>query len=93
MTRNELIRAIAAQSQLNQTQARAAIETAVRIITQELQNGGEIKIDQLGRFSTATIPAKDNLLRGKAIRQPEYRRIIFKSALPLKRRINHQQTA
>lgn len=50
--KTDLINAVAKEAKIEKTKAKAAVESAIDIITKELKKGGRVQLTGFGTFST-----------------------------------------
>ena len=86
MTKNELINAVAEETGLQKSKAKAAVEATIEAICDGLRDDGEVKLSPLGNFKVKETAARDgrNPQTGKKIRIPAGRKVGFKAASSLK---------
>lgn len=79
MTKNDLIKAVAAASGINQLAAKAAIEGLTSVIS-DMGLGDEIPLHGIGKFISKEQPARigRNPATGAAVEIPARRRLAFK---------------
>jgi len=73
MNKNEFVAAVAEASGLEKGQANKAVEAMVQVITNELKNGGDIRIVGFGNFSVSRRAASTgrNPQTGAEVKIPE----------------------
>ena len=90
MTQKELIAKVAAETGITKRDTKMMLEAITKAISDELTNGGSIRLTELGTFSVTVIPERkvNNKLFGSTVCYPEQKRVKFKVAKGLKDRLN-----
>lgn len=73
MNKPELVRRISEESGLNLTQAESAVNAVVKVVTDSLAEGTEVKLVGFGKFTTITRKARTgrNPQNGEVLQLPE----------------------
>lgn len=90
MTRSELVRAIALSTDLTQKQAREAIDALVDALVLSVNEGEDISVAGLGRFTVKVRPPalRVNPGSGEKVEVPERKAISFRPSKAFKSRIS-----
>ena len=90
MTKTELVAAVAEQSGFTKKDVTAAIEAMTTVITNELENGGEVKLAGIGTFSVTETAARTcrNPKTGETVEVEAGRKPKFKASTTLKKAVN-----
>ena len=90
MTKTELIERIAEETGVTRTDTKLMVNRIIKTISDELAEGGTIRLSELGTFSVTIVEAHEhyNALLGGKVLCPEQRKIRFKSSKALRKRIN-----
>ena len=90
MTKAEMIDRLAAETGVTKIDTRMMLNAFLKVIADELANGGSVKFSELGSFSIRIVSEHDhfNALTGETIHSPEQKRVKFKASKGLKDRIN-----
>ena len=90
MTQKELIAKVAAETGITKLDTKMMLDAITKAISDELVNGGSIKLTELGTFSVIVVPEREahNTLFGGNIYYPEQKRVKFKASKGLKDRVN-----
>jgi DNA-binding protein HU-beta len=86
MSRNELVKTIAAKSGLTEAKADSFLNAFIETVTEELQNGGSVSLVGFGSFKVVNRPARDarNPRTGEKIRIPARKAPVFRAGKDLK---------
>lgn len=90
MNKQELIDAVATETDLPKTQAQEAIEAVIACITKALKSGEEVRLVGFGTFAVADRAATTgrNPRTGEAIKIPASKQPKFKAGKELKDAVN-----
>jgi DNA-binding protein HU-beta len=90
MNKKELVKAISEKLEITQKAAGEQLEVMLEVITEELVNGGEVKISGFGTFSVAERAAREgrNPQTGETIQIAASKAPKFKAAKALKDVVN-----
>lgn len=90
MNKKELVKAISEKLEITQKAAGEQLEAMLEVITEELVNGGEVKISGFGTFSVAERAAREgrNPATGETIQIAASKAPKFKAATALKAAVN-----
>ena len=90
MNKKDLVKAISEKLKITQKAAGEQLDTILEVITEELVNGGEVKISGFGTFSVAERAAREgrNPATGETIQIAASRAPKFKPATALKAAVN-----
>ena len=90
MNKKELVKAISERLEITQKAAGEQLDVILDVITEELVNGGEVKISGFGTFSVAERAAREgrNPATGETIQIAASRTPKFKAATALKNAVN-----
>ncbi len=90
MNKQELIDAVATETDLPKTQAQEAIEAVIACITRALKSGEEVRLVGFGTFAVADRAATTgrNPRTGEAIKIPASKQPKFKAGKELKDAVN-----
>lgn len=90
MTKTELVAAVAEQSGFTKKDVTAAIEAMTTVITNELENGGEVKLAGIGTFSVTETSARQghNPATMEPITIEAKKKVRFKASSTLKNVLN-----
>ncbi|MCR4726204.1 MAG: HU family DNA-binding protein [Clostridia bacterium] len=61
MTKNELVKAIAAKAELTGAQSAKALDAFIEAVTEALKNGDKVSLVGFGSFEIKDIPAKEGI--------------------------------
>ncbi len=61
MGKSEFISAVAEKTDMNKTQAAAAVDAVLETITESLRNGEEVQFTGFGKFSVKNRPARQGI--------------------------------
>ena len=86
MNRQELIKSVAQQSGLTRRDAASAVSALLKVIPEELKNGGNIQLAGFGTFCVKERPARTyrNPHTGEAIDRPARKLPYFRAGAPLR---------
>jgi DNA-binding protein HU-beta len=87
--KTELAQKVAEQAGLNKAQANRAVDAVLETISNELSNGGEVRLTGFGNFRVTKTAARTgrNPRTGEAIQIPEGRRAAFTPGSRLKQSV------
>lgn len=90
MNKTELVEAIAKEAGFTKKDITTAIEAMTTVITNELENGGEVKLTGIGTFSVTETAARTarNPKTGEPVQIAAGRKPKFKASKTLKDAIN-----
>jgi DNA-binding protein HU-beta len=90
MNKKELVKAMAEKLEITQKAAGEQLDAILEVITEELVNGGEVKISGFGTFSVAERAAREgrNPATGETIQIAASKAPKFKAATALKAAVN-----
>ena len=90
MNKKELVKAMAEKLEITQKAAGEQLDAILEIITEELVNGGEVKISGFGTFSVAERAAREgrNPATGETIQIAASKAPKFKAATAFKAAVN-----
>ena len=90
MNRTELAQQVASRADIDNTQAKAAVDAVFESITQELSSGGEVAVSGFGKFSVADRAARQgvNPATGEKIQIKASKAAKFSPASGLKNTLN-----
>lgn len=90
MNKKELVKAMAEKLEITQKAAGEQLDAILEVITEELVNGGEVKISGFGTFSVAERAAREgrNPATGETIQIAASKAPKFKAAKALKDVVN-----
>ncbi len=90
MNKKELVKVIAEKLEITQKAAGEELDVILAVITEELANGGEVKLAGFGTFSVAERAAREgrNPATGETIQIAASRAPKFKAATALKAAVN-----
>lgn len=90
MNRTELAQQVASRADIDNTQAKAAVDAVFESITQELSSGGEVAVSGFGKFSVADRAARQgvNPATGEKIQIAASKAAKFSPASGLKNTLN-----
>lgn len=90
MNQSELIRQTAKHSGVNQENTRKVLESLKHVIKTALADGGSVKLDKFGSFTTHRMAERQgiNPLTKKAQTYPAHTRVKFKAGQALKKSVN-----
>lgn len=91
MTKQELAQKVASDADLDNTQAKAAVEATFKAIADELAGGGEVAVAGFGKFSVSERSAREgrNPATGETIQISASKGAKFSAASALKKDLNH----
>ncbi len=61
MTKNELVKAIAAKAELTNAQSAKALDAFIEAVTEALKSGDKVAIVGFGSFEVKDVPAKEGI--------------------------------
>ena len=90
MNKKDLVKVIAEKLEITQKAAGEQLDVILEVITEELANGGEVKLAGFGTFSVAERAAREgrNPATGETIQIAASRTPKFKAATALKAAVN-----
>ena len=90
MTQKELIDKVASDTGVTKMDTKMMIDAIVRAISEELEEGGSVRLSELGTFSIGIVSERNiyNPLFGEKMLFPEQKRVKFKPSKGLKDRVN-----
>ena len=90
MNRTELAQQVASRADIDNTQAKAAVDAVFESITEELSSGGEVAVSGFGKFSVADRAARQgvNPATGEKIQIAASKAAKFSPASGLKNTLN-----
>ena len=90
MNRTELAQQVASRADIDNTQAKAAVDAVFESITEELSSGGEVAVSGFGKFSVADRAARQgvNPATGEKIQIKASKAAKFSPASGLKNTLN-----
>ena len=90
MTKAELVEAIAARSEINRAQAKAALEAFIEVVTATLKKGEEVRLVGFGSFTPVARPAglSRNPRTGAQVKRKASRTARFRIGEGLKSALN-----
>ena len=90
MTKQELAKEVADKADLDQSDAKRAIDAAFEAITEELAKGGEVSVSGFGKFSVSERSAREgrNPATGETIQIAASKGAKFSAASALKKELN-----
>ena len=90
MIKTEIIDRLAAETGVTKNDTRMMLNAFLKVISDELADGGSVRLSEIGTFSIATVSEHDhfNALTGETIHCPEQKRVKFKPSKALKDLVN-----
>lgn len=61
MGKSDFVSAVAEKAGLNKTQAAAAVDAFIDVVTDSLKNGGEVQFTGFGKFTVQNRPARQGI--------------------------------
>lgn len=86
MTTAELLDAVAKDGSFTKSSTAATMKSLVNCMAKELQAGGEVVLQGLGKFTVKNVPARTarNPITGDPVNVPAKRKVVFKAHKALK---------